>query len=99
MFTQLTSNVFLCVSDETNFECKQFKNFIEADNYFTDNMKYNVKSTMIDRCKFYPDSFREKTLKKELIWLFKADVKTDVKIVKDFNEKYMNSQNNKTNLD
>lgn len=94
MFTQLTSNVFLCVSDGTKFECKQFKNFIEADNYFTDQLKYDVNSTMIDRCKFYPDPLREKTLKKELKWLFKNV--DDVKIVKEFNEKYMNTQNNES---
>ena len=90
MFTQLTSNVFLCVAQENKFECKQFKNFIEADEYFTDYCKYGVKSTMIDRCKFYPDSLREKTLKKELTWLFK-DVE-DVKIVKDFDKIYFNTQ-------
>ena len=95
MFTQLTSNVFLCVSDGIKFECKQFNNFIEADNYFTDQLKYDVKSTMIDRCKFYPDSLREKTLKRELISLFKNV--DDVKIVKEFNQKYMNVQNNESN--
>jgi hypothetical protein len=87
MFTSLTQNVFLCLAKDNNFECKQFKDFIEADGYFTDHCNYNVKSTMIDRCKFYPDSLRAKTLKKELTSLFK-DVE-DIKIVKEFNSEYL----------
>jgi hypothetical protein len=92
MFNELVSNVFLCISNGNKFECKQFENFIEADKYFRDHCnygtEYSIKSTMIDRCKFYPDSFRQKTLKKELQLLFKDF--EDVTIVKEFDKKYIN---------
>jgi hypothetical protein len=90
MFISLTQNVFLCLAKDNKFECKQFKDFIEADTYFTDKCVYDVKSTMIDRCKFYPDSFREKTLKNNLDYLF--GMKSEVKIVKDFNQGYLSGK-------
>lgn len=85
MVTRLTQNVLLCISEDNKFECKEFKDFIDADEYFKKFCESNVKSTMIQQCKFYPDSFRKKTLKKKIDSLFG----TEVKIVSNFNPKYL----------
>ena len=40
--------VFLCINNNiTNFDCYQFKSYIEADKYYSDNYNNNINSTML----------------------------------------------------
>ena len=82
------SNVFLCVSDgsygKNVFECKKFKEFKEADEYFTkyllesenETKNEKQKSTMISSCAFYvPEFVRIQCMSSKLKKLFGEDAK------------------------
>lgn len=69
-------DVFLCVAnDGKNFQCKEFKSFLEADDYYTKNFYHRSspshRSTMITSCKFMPMPLRMYKINKKLENLFK----------------------------
>jgi hypothetical protein len=71
------TDVFLCVKTKlTLFECKKFKDFIEANDYFLNNYNkkdkndINIISTMISVNKYIPIFLQKYILEYKLMKLF-----------------------------
>jgi hypothetical protein len=75
----MNNKIFLCVSkEENNFECKEFKNFIEADKYFNNNypISLNIKSTMVSSCSYIPEFLTKISLGRKLEKTFNEKIKS-----------------------
>lgn len=83
----MNEKVYLCVNSnnqniKSEFQCKMFKDFLDADNYFYENPLFlskkseRIQSTIIDVPFYIPTIFHEKYLKYRLSNLF-TNVKID----------------------
>ncbi len=84
----LFSYAFLCVGgkDGNKMECKQFNEFWEADLYCQLNIQKSMVTTLVPNFKFYPNFYREISLKSDLDKILGFNV--DVKIVENIDDKY-----------
>jgi len=79
------SDVFLCLSnDGKNFECKQFKSFLEAEEYYERNCNtlpyqhVNHKATMIPMCKLMPTKLQEYFINRQLEQMYDPFFRTKI---------------------
>ena len=66
----LSNDIYLCICDKNNSniscDCKSFKSFIEADNYYLSNYKNNKHISTMISTEYVPHIFKKFYLKYKL---------------------------------